>query len=283
MMQLSRRNRSEWSRKLLKNAVNRAANNDLLRDYQGYLTLMLYALNRIVLMTTPPYAQAFLQQFNEFCLRGFGAISRRAGSLGFIIVAVVLTLLAADSALAMRILVIVVFREGGPMLAALILLLKVGTENTATLNMRWNSGEANYLENIGLRAWDYLVVPRVLAVMGASVVLTFYFQLLAILGALIGGPLFLDTSFAQLFDQFAGELRLADVGYTLLKSLLFGTIIATVSCHHGVAARGTRAIDHRSALSQSLLRAFFLITFCNALFAYIFYGVLLFGMIRSTV
>lgn len=264
-----------WLPKLLDNA--------LVSDYRGYLTLLLYAMNRIGLMTTLPYAQAFLQQFNEFCLRGVGAISRRAGSLGFLIVAAVLTLLAADTAFAMRILVIVVFREGGPLLAALILLLKVGTENTATLSMRWNSGEANYLENIGLRAWDYLVVPRVFAVIGASVVLTFYFQLLAALGALLGGPLFLDATLAQLFDQFAGELRLADVGYTLLKSLLFGAIIATVSCHHGVAARGTRAIDHRSALSQSLLRAFFLVTFCNALFAYVFYGVLLFGMIRSAV
>lgn len=259
------------------------AGSDLLRDYRGYLVLILYAVGRLGLMTTPPYSQACLRQFNEFCLRGVGAISRRAGSLGFVIVAAVLTLLAADSQFAMQILVVVVFREGGPLLAALILLLKVGTENTVTLNLRWNNGEAGYLENIGLRAWDYLVVPRVWAVIGASVVLTFHFQLLAALGALIGGPLFLDASFTQLFDRFADQLRLSDIGYTLLKSLLFGTIIAAVSCHHGITASGTRAIDHRFALSQSLLRAFFLVTLGNALFAYLFYGVLLFGMIRSTV
>lgn len=270
--------RPVWNRLSLK-----LADSELLRDYRGYLLLALYAMNRVSLLGTAPYSLAFLQQFNEFCLRGVGAISQRAGGLGLIIVACVLTLLSADSQLAMQVLVTVVFREGGPLLAALILLLKVGTENTATLSMRWRSGEANYLENIGLHAWDYLVVPRVFAVIAAAVVLTFHFQLLAVLGALLGGPLFLDLTFTQMFDQLVDHLRLSDIGYTLIKSALFGTLIATVSCHHGVASQGMRAIDHRSALSQSLLRAFFLMTFCNTLFAYLFYGVLLFGLIRSPV
>lgn len=259
------------------------ADNALLREYRGYLTLILYTISRIGLMTLPPYSMAFLRQFNNCIVQGVGVLTLRAGALGLIIVAYVLTVLTADSNTAMQILVIVVFREGGALLAAVVLLLKVGTDNTTYLNSLWTSGEASYLDGLGISAYDYLVVPRILAVICASVMLTLYFLLLAALGAMLGSPLFIDITFDQLFDQLAGQFNLADFGYTLVKSVVFGAIIGAVTCHHGTAVASGRRGELGHPLSRSLLRSFFLVTVCNALFAYLFYGVLLFGLIHSPV
>lgn len=255
----------------------------LLRDYRGYLLLMLYALERAGLMLRPPYSIAFLRQFNACCVQGIGIITLRAGSLGVIVVAYVLTVVGADSRTAMHILVVFVFREGGPLLAALVLLLKVGTENTTQLGKQWASGQANYVEALGVPAYDYLVVPRLLAAIAAAVLMTFHFQLIAAFGAVLCSPLFLDATFEQLLNDFSEQFRISDWAYTLIKSLVFGVIIGTVSCYHGVSAVGETVGNVRHPLSLSLLRTFFFIALCNALFAYLFYGVMLFGLIRSTV
>lgn len=263
-------------------ALALAVDNALLRDYRGYATLLLYALGRSGLMLRPPYAIAFLRQFNNCIVQGIGVLTLRATGLGLIIVAYVLTVLVADSAAAMQVLVIVIFREGGAMLAAVVLLLKVGTENTARLGDFWRSGEAGYVDGLGLSAFDYLVVPRILATICAAVMLTLHFQLLAALGAMLGSPLFIDITFDQLFDQLAGQFELADFCYTLIKSTAFGAIIGTVSCYHGSLGGGGDR-DLRNPLARSLLRSFFFMTMFNALFAYVFYGVLLFGLIRTPV
>lgn len=257
------------------------ADNAQLRDYRGYLTLLLYSLGRCGLMLRQPYAIAFLRQFNNCIVQGIGVLTMRASALGLIIVAYVLTVLAADSAAAMQVLVVVIFREGGAMLAAVVLLLKVGTENTVRLGDYWRSGEASYVDDLGLSAFDYLVVPRVLATVCAAVMLTMHFQLLAALGAVLGSPLFIDITFDQLFDQLAGQFDMGDFCYTLIKSMAFGAIIGTVSCYHGTADSSMR--DMRNSLARSLLRSFFFMTLFNALFAYVFYGVLLFGLIRTPV
>lgn len=264
-------------------ALTLIVDNALLREYRGYAILFLYALSRIGRMTRPPYALAFLRQFNNCILQGIGVLTMRATGLGLIIVAYVLTVLAADSGAAMQVLVIVIFREGGAMLAAVVLLLKVGTENTSRLNALWRSGEAGYVDNLGLSAFDYLVVPRILAAICAAVMLTLYFQLLAAMGAMLGSPLFIDTTFDQLFEQLAGQFDVADFCYTLIKSVIFGAIIGTVSCYHGSVGIDGRGQGIRNPLARSLLRSFFFMTLFNALFAYLFYGVLLFGLIRTPV
>lgn len=264
-------------------ALTLIVDHTLLRDYRGYVVLFLYALSRIGRMVRPPYSLAFLRHFNNCIVQGIGVLTMRATGLGLIIVAYVLTVLAADSNAAMQVLVIIIFREGGALLAAVVLLLKVGTENTSRLNTLWKSGEADYIENLGIPAFDYLVVPRILAGICASVMLTLYFQLLAATGAMLGSPLFIDTTFEQLFDQLASQFELVDFCYTLIKSVIFGAIIGSVSCYHGSVVVSGRGGDMRNPLASSLLRSFFFMTLFNALFAYLFYGVLLFGLIRTPV
>ncbi len=257
----------------------------MLADYAGYSTLALYALGALRKLGRPPYALAFLKQFNAFCAQGLAAIALRAVALGVVLNAFVVKVLGGDTQAAMDILAMAVLREGGPLLVALVLLLSVGPDNTTRLGTHWNNGEAAQLHQLGLSPYDYLVVPKLLGMVCATVLLTFCFQMLSIAGGLLGGMLLLDQSPHQLADALLSQVQLHDLAYTCIKSLLFGTVIATITCYHGVTPRplGGATIDLRGAVSLSLVRALFFVTATNALLAYVFYGVVLFGLFHAPV
>ena len=259
----------------------------LLRAWAGYLVLSLHALSSIRLVVRDPYATAFLRQFNQVCRQGMRSFMVRALGIGVVLNAFVIHVIGANTYTAMTVLATTVVREGGPLFVALVLLLSVGPDNTTRLGTQWSNGEARQLAQTGIHPHDYLVVPRILGMAVATIILTFVFQILAVLGAVAGGMLLLDESLHQMTDALLDQVRLQDLVYTFIKSAVFGTVIATITCYHGIGSnRGAyedRAIDLREAVSQSLVRSLFFITTFNALLAYLFYGVVLFGLYRTPV
>src|SRR5215468_10458718 len=83
------------------------------------------------------------------------------------------------------IMVLVVVRELGPLLAALLVLARVGTANVIELGTARALGEVEGLEALGIDPVHYLVVPRVVGMAVGVFALTVYL----ILGALASGYL----------------------------------------------------------------------------------------------
>src|SRR3989441_2795433 len=83
------------------------------------------------------------------------------------------------------IMVIVVVRELGPLLAGLLVLARIGTANVVELGTARATGEVEALEALGIDPVHYLVAPRVTGMAIAVFALTVYL----ILGALISGYL----------------------------------------------------------------------------------------------
>src|SRR5207249_9259941 len=83
------------------------------------------------------------------------------------------------------IMVIVVVRELGPLLTALLVLARVGTANVVELGTARATGEVEALEALGIDPVHYLVVPRVVGMAVGLFALTVYL----ILGALVSGYL----------------------------------------------------------------------------------------------
>src|ERR1051325_9851067 len=81
------------------------------------------------------------------------------------------------------IMVIVVVRELGPLIAGLLLLARIGTANVIELGTARALGEVEALEALGIDPVHYLVVPRVLGMAIGVFALTVYL----ILGALVSG------------------------------------------------------------------------------------------------
>lgn len=134
------------------------------------------------------------------------------------------------------VMVTVVVRELGPLAAALLVLIRVGAANVIELGTARALGEVEALEVLGIDPVHYLVVPRLIGMAVGVFTLTVYL----ILGALVSGYLWAFVQDVPLlpgdyFRQLAEALRGLDFALMVLKSGVFGVIIAIVSCFHGLA------------------------------------------------
>jgi phospholipid/cholesterol/gamma-HCH transport system permease protein len=134
------------------------------------------------------------------------------------------------------IMVIVVVRELGPLVTALLVLARIGTANVVELGTARALGEVEALEALGIDPVHYLVVPRVLGMAVGVFCLTVYL----ILGALFSGYLWAFLQDVPLqpgdyFTQLAGALSGLDFALLGTKTCAFGAIIAVVTCYHGLA------------------------------------------------
>jgi phospholipid/cholesterol/gamma-HCH transport system permease protein len=134
------------------------------------------------------------------------------------------------------VMVIVVVRELGPMIAALLVLSRIGTANVIELGTARAMGEVEALEALGIDPIHYFVVPRVIGMAVGIFSLTVYL----ILGALVSGYLWAFIQDVPLlpgdyFSQLAGALSGLDFALLAVKTALFGFIIAIVTCYHGLA------------------------------------------------
>ena len=132
--------------------------------------------------------------------------------------------------------VIVIVRELGPLLAAMLVLARVGTAHVIELGTARALGEIEALEVLGIDPVHYLIVPRVIGMALGIFALTIYL----ILGALASGYLFAFLQDVALkpndyFKQIAEALNWLDFALLALKTMTFGFFIAIVTCYHGLA------------------------------------------------
>ena len=132
--------------------------------------------------------------------------------------------------------VIVIVRELGPLLTAMLVLARVGTANVIELGTARALGDVEALEALGIDPVHYLIVPRVLGMMAGIFSLTVYL----ILGALASGYLFAFLQDVPLtpgdyVKQILNSLDWLDFALLGLKTITFGFFIAIVTCYHGLA------------------------------------------------
>jgi phospholipid/cholesterol/gamma-HCH transport system permease protein len=132
--------------------------------------------------------------------------------------------------------VIVIVRELGPLLAAMLVLARVGTAQVIELGTARALGEVEALEALGIDPVHYLIVPRVIGMSLGVFSLTVYL----IIGSLASGYLWAFLEKVPLtpgdyFNQIVGALGWLDFVLLALKTMAFGFFIAIVTCYHGLA------------------------------------------------
>jgi phospholipid/cholesterol/gamma-HCH transport system permease protein len=159
-------------------------------------------------------------------------------ALGFLVVGQTVSALAKVGATDYlgSTMVIVIVRELGPLLTAVLVLARVGTANVIELGTARALGEVEALEALGIDPVHYLIVPRVIGMALGIFSLTIYL----ILGALASGWVFAFLQDVPLtpgdyFKQIAEALGWLDFALLALKTLAFGFFIAIVTCYHGLA------------------------------------------------
>ena len=195
-----------------------------------------------------------------------------SGALGFLVIGQTVSWLTRVGAFSYlgSVMVLVVVRELGPLLAAVLVLARVGTANVIELGTARATGEVEALEVLGIDPIHYLVVPRVIGLALGTFSLTVYL----ILGALVSGYLWAFLQDVPLlpgdyFAQIAGALRGLDFVLLALKTCAFGFVIAIVTCYHGLAqplrleevSRATVRAVAQGVIAFILLDAFFILIY----------------------
>ena len=222
----------------------------------------------------------FWRQFVRLGQDPAASIFLRAAMIGTIIIAYVIKVLASNSGMAVNFLVYAVVREIGPLLTAILLILRSSVLVTGDVLRMVRRDELVRMRAMGMAPIVHAILPRVAALAAACVVITFYFELIAVLGGILLASLVLEISLEGMLTGFVETLRLVDLVYSLIKSAAFGVLLGIVPCV--VALRSGRvASDPVVVVSRSMMTTLFYVTVFNALFAWLVYGVLLFGIVKD--
>jgi phospholipid/cholesterol/gamma-HCH transport system permease protein len=151
---------------------------------------------------------------------------------------------------------LVMSRELGPVMAAIMLAGRSGSSFAAELGTMKVNEELNALQTMGLSPVQFLVVQRVVA----GILLTPVLTVFAMYAGLLGGiPVLLGLGFPlpMVLHQVQSALHFGDLAEGLSKSIVFGAIVASVSCLRGLqTGEGPRAVGEsttRSVVSSILL------------------------------
>lgn len=130
-------------------------------------------------------------------------------------------------------------REVGPLLTALMLSGRVGANNTAELGTMVVTEQIDALRALAIDPISFLITPRFIAFILTLFFSTLYADALALLGAAYAGKGLLDVEPTVFFNGLSsGLLTFGDVAIGLVKSVVFGVIMALSSCHFGLAVKG---------------------------------------------
>jgi phospholipid/cholesterol/gamma-HCH transport system permease protein len=161
-------------------------------------------------------------------------------------------------------------RELGPLMAAILLTGRSGSAFAAEIGTMRISDEIDALTVMGIRPLDYLVMPRIFAVMLALPLLSLYADLAGIAGGMAIAGLSLDLTPAAFFGQLRKVVEPWDVMSGVLKSVIFGLLVAGVGCHRGLRTEGG-ALGVGRSTTASVVSGIFLIVAADSVFVILFH------------
>ncbi|SRR5258706_5701821 len=247
---------------------------------RGYGGLLRDVLAHLSVLKRDPVRDVLVRQMQRAGMATLSAMVVRAAGIGTIIIAYTTYVLAADAAFAVRILIWAVLREIGPLFAVIMLVMRSGTAMAAEFALMRERGELLALRLSGISLLDYIVVPTVVAMTLSNLAITVYFQLLAVAGGMVISALLMDVSFSELVEHFFALASVWDLVYTVVKSLGFGLLVGLVVCVQGLGLSG-RPLEMPEAVSRAVMQSIVAVLLFNAVFAYLVFGVLFFGIVKA--
>lgn len=129
-------------------------------------------------------------------------------------------------------------REVGPLLIALMFNGRVGANNTAELGTMVVTDQIDAMRALAIDPISYLVLPRVLAMVFMIFILAVIGDAVAILGAIGAAKALLDVDPRSFMNSLTALLDSWDLYTGLIKSVVFGVMIALTSCYFGLNVKG---------------------------------------------
>lgn len=132
-------------------------------------------------------------------------------------------------------------RELGPLITGIMLAARIGAAFTAELGTMQVSEEVEAIEAMGIGPLRFLVAPRMLALFLLMPCLSTIANLAAIFASSLVCRAYFGIAFVYFVDLVGDSLLIRDIVTGVLKSFIFGFLIAAISCYRGLSVKGGAA------------------------------------------
>lgn len=161
-------------------------------------------------------------------------------------------------------------RELGPVLTGLIVAGRAGAAMTAEIGTMQVSEEVDALRSMAIDPVKYLVMPRFLAAIIVMPLLTILTDVIGIAGGFLIGRAQLGVRLNDYVGHMVDFVTLKDVANGIVKSVIFGGIIAIIACYQGLKTEGgARGVGNATTLS--VVDSFILILIADYFITHILY------------
>ena len=157
-------------------------------------------------------------------------------------------------------------REMGAMMTGIIMAGRTGAAFAAQLGTMQVNEEIDALTTMAISPMEFLVLPRMLALILMMPLLTLYADLVGILGGAVVGIGMLNLSVVQYYHETLRALSLTQVGIGVIHSVVFGVLIAISGCFQGMRC-GRSASAVGKATTSAVVMSIILIIVSDGVFA----------------
>ena len=162
-----------------------------------------------------------------------------------------------------------IMREMGVLLTAIMVAGRSGSAFTAEIGVMKAREEVDALEVIGIDPFEMLVVPRLIAIIIALPLLTFFANMMGLVGGFFIINALIDISLPHYIERVHIAAHLNDLFAGMIKAPVFAFFIGIIGCMHGLRVSGSSESIGRET-TTSVVKGIFLVLVLDAFFSILF-------------
>ncbi len=162
-----------------------------------------------------------------------------------------------------------VWRELGPLLAAILVAGRSGSAMTAQLGVMRVTQELDALSVMGISHSIRLVIPKLAALAIALPLIVVWTSSLILIGGMVAARATLDLAYVQFLQGLPAAVPIANLWLGLSKSVVFGLLIAFVACHFGLRIK-PNSESLGAGTTEAVVASITIVIVVDAVFAVLF-------------
>ncbi len=220
--------------------------------------------------------QLFAKNVEETGFRAMGIVSLLNFLIGLVLAyQMIFMLLAYGAAIyVVELTGIIILREFGPIIAAIVVAGRTATAFTAEIGTMKVREEVDALSAFGIEPIERLVIPKVFGLLLAMPLLVVLADLTGVFGSMIMAKVQAGITFSEFLHRFHSEVHVTQLWIGLAKTPFFAFAIALVGTYQGFSAsQSAQSVGEKT--THSAVQAIFLVIVIDAIFSVIFsiYGI----------
>jgi phospholipid/cholesterol/gamma-HCH transport system permease protein len=165
---------------------------------------------------------------------------------------------------------IAMMREMGAMMTGIIMAGRTGAAFAAQLGTMKVTQEVDAFTTAGFSPLEFLVLPRVMALILMMPLLCLYADFVGVIGGAVIGVSMLDLSWTTYFNETANAISLTDISGGVFKASVYGVLIALSGCLRGLQS-GNSSSAVGDAATSAVVTGIVAIVMACGIFAVVFY------------